>query len=120
MLKALLYKWFGLEELPCDTCEVLRAQLDESNRERRELLNRLLEPSRPEPVAEKEQELIPIQPSFVPWRVRQQMLEQEDRIKAKLMKDKAKEIAALEKELGVATDESAPSGGVKVDASRVG
>jgi hypothetical protein len=41
------------------------------------------------------------------------MLEEEDRQKARLMREKAAEITKLEKELGVATDESAPSGGVQ-------
>lgn len=120
MLKALLYKWFGLEELPCNTCEVLRAQLDESNRERRELLSRLLEPSKPEPSPVEEKEFVPIRPAFTPWRVRQQMLEQEDRAKATILKNRQKEIAKLEEELGVAKDESAPSGGVKFNAMETG
>lgn len=110
MLKALMYKWFGLEELPCNTCEVLRAQLDESNRERRELLSRLLEPSKPEPVPKEEQEFVPIKPSFTPWRVRQQMLEQEDRAKARILKDRTAEIKKLEDELLVE----------KKDASSIG
>lgn len=101
MFRALLYKWFGLSELPCNTCEVLRAQLDESNRERRELLNRLLEKDKPEPLTTPIEEFKPIGKQFVPWRVRQQMLEEEDRKKAQLMRDKAAEIANLEKELGV-------------------
>ena len=37
----------------------------------------------------------------LPWRVRQQMLEAEDRKQAALMKEKKKEIEELEKELGV-------------------
>ena len=51
MIKEILYKWFGLDPLPCNTCEVLRSQLDESNRERRELLSRLLERDKPEPLS---------------------------------------------------------------------
>lgn len=101
MFRELIYKWFGLVELPCNTCEVLRAQLDESNRERRELLNRLLEPTKSEPLSTPTEEMKPIQPQFIPWRVRQQMLEAEDHKKAQLMKDKAVEIEKLEKELGV-------------------
>jgi hypothetical protein len=101
LIKELLFKWFGLEELPCNTCEVLRAQLDESNRERRELLNRLLEPPKPEPLIKEPEEFKPIQSTFVPWRVRQQMFEAEDRQKARLMKSKKDEIEELEKELGV-------------------
>jgi hypothetical protein len=110
MIKQLLYKWFGLESPTCLTCEVLRSQLDESNIERRDLLTRLLERDRPESVSPaKEQELQPIRPQFTPWRVRQQMLEAEDRKQAQLLRDKQKEMAdarkpgieELEKELEI-------------------
>lgn len=101
-----MYKWFGLSDMPCDTCEVLRLQLDESNRERRELLNRLLDKDKPEPQVKEEKEHVPIQPQFIPWRVRQQMLEAEDRKAASLMRDKKQEIESLEKELGIPTHAS--------------
>lgn len=101
MLKELMYKWFGIEPIPCVTCEVLRSQLDESNRERRELLHRILDKANPEPSPEVKEEYEPIKPAFTPWRVRQQMFEAEDRKKAQLMKDKNAEITALEKELGI-------------------
>lgn len=104
MWKVLFYKWFGLTDPPCAVCEVLRSQLDESTIERKELLARLLEQkSEPPPVAQQE-EFKPIKPQFIPWRVRQQMLEAEDRKKHQLMKDKQEEmqeISNLEKELGV-------------------
>jgi hypothetical protein len=101
MFKLLMYKWFGIEPIPCVTCEVLRLQLDESNRERRDLLNRLLDKANPEPSPEVKEEYEPIKPAFTPWRVRQQMLEQEDRKQAQLLKTKKDEISALEKELGI-------------------
>lgn len=101
MVKELLYKWFGLEPVPCLVCEVLREQLANSERERRELLQRALAPPSPEPAPEKVEEHIPITPQFIPWRLRQQMLEAEDRKSAQLMKDKEKEISKLEKELGI-------------------
>lgn len=102
MIKQLFYKWFGIEPQSCLTCEVLRDQLDESNRERRELLARLLEKDKSEPpVKESVEPPQPITPQYTPWRMRRQMLEQEDRRTAQLMKDKAKEIAELEKELDI-------------------
>lgn len=106
MFKALFYKWFGLVDIPCDTCEVLRHQLDESNRERRELLNRLLDKDKPEPVEKEKEELKPLGPQFVPWRVRQQMLEAQDREQARLLREKKLEMAQqsteeLEKELEI-------------------
>jgi hypothetical protein len=54
------------------------------------------------PQSVDEREMKPIIPQFTPWRVKQQMLEQEDRAKAVIMRNKEKEIAELEKELGVA------------------
>lgn len=101
MFKLLMYKWFGIEPIPCATCEVLRSSLDESNRERRELLTKLLDKANPEPSPEVKEEYEPIKPAFTPWRVRQQMLEAEDRKQAQLKKQKAEEITALEQELGV-------------------
>jgi len=100
MLKQLMYKWFGLTDTPCETCEILREQLHKSDAERRDLLLRLLEPVKAEPPSAPE-EHVPITPQFTPWRVKQQMLEAEDRVKAKLMKDRTKEIADLEKEVGI-------------------
>lgn len=114
MIKELLYKWFGLEPFPCPTCEVLRFQLDESNRERRDLLQKFLERDRPESTSSvKIEELQPIRPQFTPWRVRQQILEAEDRKQAQLLREKQKEmsearkpnIEELEKELEIPQQE---------------
>lgn len=114
MIRQLLYKWFGLTEEPCETCEILREQLAKSDAERRELLTRLLAKETPEPSPIEEKEFEPIRPQFIPWRVRQQMLEAEDRKKAQLMNDKKKEIDELEKELGIAHEvERSETGGVK-------
>jgi hypothetical protein len=66
-----------------------------------ELLHRLLDKDKIEPPQTEKEEFKPVTPQFTPWRVRQQMLEAEDRAKADLMRAKAKEIAELEKELGV-------------------
>ena len=101
MIKELLYKWFRLTPPSCLTCEVLRDQLDKSEGERRELLARLLEKDKPEPSHAHVEEPKAITPQFIPWRVKQQMLEAEDRQRAKLMKDRTKEIEELEKEMGV-------------------
>ncbi len=111
MIKRLLEKWFGLESETCQSCELLRSQLDESNRERRELLNRLLTKDSPEPPPiVEDKEIKPITPTHLPWRVRQQMLENEDRRAAQILREKEKEIAEtkvdpsiekLETELGI-------------------
>jgi len=101
MFKQLMYKWFGLTDAPCETCEILRMQLAESNAERKDLLHRLLEPKQVEPPSIPNEEHVPITPQFTPWRVKQQMLEAEDRAKAKLMRDRSAEIDKLEKEVGI-------------------
>jgi len=100
-----MYKWFNLEPYHCETCEVLRSMLDESNRERKELLHKLIDKDKIEPLPPVAEEYKPLTPQFVPWRVRQQMLEAEDRKKAVLMKEKAKEIEELEKELDIPTSQ---------------
>lgn len=88
--------------MPCLVCEVLREQLHRSEAERKELLARVLAPSI-SPVESKtpDEELRPIKPQFTPWRVRQQMLEAEDRKQAQLLRQRTDEIEELEKELGV-------------------
>lgn len=101
MIKKLMYKWFGLSDDPCESCEILRERLLKSDREREELLHRLLDKDKPEPPPVPEEEPVPIKPNFIPWRVRQQMLEAEDRVKASLIKKHAEGIEELEKEMGV-------------------
>lgn len=103
MISTLFRKWFGLPLVPaCSSCDILRDQLDKSEVERRDLLHKLLDRGVAEPAQTiSVEEMQPIKPQFVPWRVKQQMLEQEDARAAQLMREKAKEISQLEKELGV-------------------
>jgi len=101
MIKQLLYKWFGLQDEPCETCEILREQLAKSDSERKDLLARLLNPPVSEPPQKDEEEMKPVQPAFVPWRIRQQMMEAEDRKQADLLRNRQREIAQLEKDLGI-------------------
>jgi len=102
IINEVIRRWFGLDPRHCEACEILRAQLDESSRERKDLLNRLLDRDKIEPpTITPVEEYQPIKPQYTPWRVRQQMLEAEDRKQAALLKDKMKEIEDLEKEVGV-------------------
>ena len=98
----------------CQSCEVLKNQLNISNLEKDKLLRKLLG-TPVEVTSVRDEELKPILPKMVPWNVRKQMLESEDREKAKLMRKAQKDspnqssspnpsIEELEKELGV--DES--------------
>lgn len=95
------------EENSCKSCETLRMQLDTVNRINKELIDHLF-PMKPE---SDELGSVPemIKPKLIPWKVKQQMLESEDRRKAILMRqaesnnkipDK-KEIEELEKEIGI-------------------
>jgi hypothetical protein len=105
MINELFRKWFGLDPISCATCEVLSAQLANSERERRELLAKLLDKDKPESSSPVAEEMKPVGQQFVPWRVRQQMLEAEDRKRAELMRAKREEmnpkIEELEKELEI-------------------
>jgi len=117
MISELLRKWFGLDPIHCDSCEVLREQLSHSEQERRELLHKLLEKDKPESVPQTvQEEFKPITPQFTPWRVRQQMLENEDKRAAQLMRDRKKEIDELEKEMGIAHEpDRGTSGGIAAE-----
>lgn len=76
------------ERKVCDSCETLRQELAYERHEKEILLSRLLE--KPESPKEESKPVMNTRPTAVPWRVRQQMLEQEDRAKAKLMRDAQK------------------------------
>lgn len=101
------------EQLVCPSCETLKEQLALANAEKKQLLDYVLlpDPNTIHHSPEKDDdELKPIQPKVVPWRVRRQMLEDEDRKKALLEKEQkaeqAKAIAELEKNLGVVAERS--------------
>ncbi len=82
----------------CSSCETLREQLSIANREKDKLLQALLEVNKPKTeetrVTEKPE---PLNPRYTPWRVRQQILEEQDRERAKLMKQAARDGKAIEK-----------------------
>jgi hypothetical protein len=96
----------------CKSCETLKHQLEIANYEKERLLKALLENDKPadnqsSPPVNYE----PIRsPKSVTWAIRKQMLEAEDKEKAKLMSmqnnkvsgiPESKEIEQLEKELGL-------------------
>lgn len=87
----------------CQSCETLKSQLEIANLEKQKLLDRLLEKPQPEIPREPVQVTRPV---HVPWNVRRQMLEAEDRRKAQLMKQAPQPISTedLEKELDVASE----------------
>lgn len=104
------------ENRVCQSCETLKEQLNISNHEKAQLLSRLLE--KPEPIPERTTAPPPqaVRPTAIPWKVRQQLLETEDRKKAQLLKNapkpdapvaevKVADIEELEKEMDIASAE---------------
>ena len=78
-----------VETKVCQSCETLKQQLEIANYEKQQLLNRLLK----EPEKEPERTVAPepvSRPRMVPWHVRQQMLEREDREKARALRNAPK------------------------------
>lgn len=71
------------ENQVCKSCEVYREQLMITNRTNKELLDHLF-PSDNESIETRIPE--PIIPKSIPWKVKQQMLEEEDRQLARVMK----------------------------------
>lgn len=98
-----------LETKVCDSCEVLKLQLSIMNQNNKELMNRILERPEVEDKSDVENKYVPINKHEVPFRVRREMLEREDRAKAKSLKLAAKpdssQIEELEKELGITVSE---------------
>ena len=103
-----LIKWYKewREANVCESCETLKQQLEIANYEKKMLLDKLTkEPEAPLPVNKE----IPVSvPKMIPWNVRRQMLEREDREKAKAMRNAAQpdptmSDEAFEKELDEAS-----------------
>lgn len=90
----------------CSSCETLKIALERANFEKDKLLSRLLEKpdDRPPVFRDEPQQVVP---RNVPWNIRRQMLEREDREKARIMREAPKpninpnsgEIEEFEKEL---------------------
>lgn len=69
---------------------MLERQMDVNRELTQSVINQT---NKPEPIIEKSSgELKPISPSYIPWRVRQQMLQQEDRVKARIIKQSTEEL----------------------------
>lgn len=97
------------ESMICNSCEVLKLQISRLERENERLLNRILEKPSAEEKPVDIEGLKPVLPKMIPWRIRKQMLEEEDRVKAKLMRQSEEvnkqSTEELEKELKIAEQE---------------
>lgn len=90
----------------CQSCETLREQLAFERDEKKKLLDSILEASKPkdDKTVADPSTYKPVKPTFVPWNVRRQMLEAEDREKARILRNQSEEekkIAELEKAIGI-------------------
>ena len=93
-----------LLEQQCDTCDVLKSQLERANYEKDKLLaqlERMVNP--PVPIEEPQELPQPLKPRTVPWEVTRNILEQADRKKAEQIR--ADKLEELEKETGISDGE---------------
>lgn len=91
----------------CPSCEALKEMLATANYEKKQLFDKLML-EKPPVVDEKPPEMTQVQPRMIPWRVKRQLLEQEDRKKAELLRNAPKpdtDVKDLEQELGVVEKE---------------
>jgi hypothetical protein len=89
----------------CKSCETLKEQLESVNHEKNKLLERILERPVVETPAQPERK-VSVPKVNIPWNVRRQMLEHEDREQAKLLRDAPQPTSTeqLEKDLDVASN----------------
>jgi hypothetical protein len=89
-------------ELECKTCDTLRQLLEEERFEKKKLIEVIVTLTQPKQEVEKEPITIKyeeLKPKHVPWRIKKQLLEEEDRKAAELLNNKNKIDEKLEKEL---------------------
>jgi hypothetical protein len=89
------------ESRVCLSCDTLQTQIERLTFENTKLLNKLFtEPA----IIAPSQPMEPTRPINVPWNVRRQMLEAEDRERAKLIRNAPISTDELEKELKIAEE----------------
>lgn len=94
-----------VEDKRCQNCDTLRSLLESERFNNKQLLNAILEQHKPLEQEIRNETPMEIPNKALPWRIRQQMLEAEDRAKNKLIKER-QSIEELEKELGVTDNAS--------------
>jgi hypothetical protein len=90
------------EERTCKSCEILREQLDIMRTERDTLLSHLINrntPARPESEPDEVNTPISIGKNTIPWQVKRELLEKEDRERAKILRSVGPTIEELENDL---------------------
>jgi len=99
----------------CQSCEILKTQLEISNYEKKKLLDTILSSNQSEVPQEKELP-IPIRPKHTPWEVTKNALEAADRKQAELMREHQRTVDELKKNLGPSIEKLEEELGVKEDA----
>lgn len=92
----------------CQSCDTLKMQIEIANQNNARLMSRLLD--KPEPIIVDSTPREVTLPKVVPWAVRKQMLETEDRERARAIRNAPKpvdveSVKELEKELDIASTE---------------
>lgn len=93
------------EERICQTCETLKYEIERLRADNDKLLSKVLkEPTIPQDKEINDKPMLPITNKRIPWAVRREALEAEDRERARLLRsavrpDSADEIKAFEDEL---------------------
>lgn len=80
----IMEKLFNLPIQSCSSCETLKMMLERQLDINRELTNSIIKPQVIE--SKPMEDMKPISPNYTPWRVRQQMLQNEDRAKAAILR----------------------------------
>lgn len=97
--------WYWLTSVQeCKNCEYLRDLLSDERIAKEQILKSLLELNRPQAIVKEKsdkEEIKPILPQTIPWRVRKELLESEDRKRAEVAREYEKSTSELEKELGI-------------------
>lgn len=93
---------FKLSYEPCKGCDVLRTQLEITNQNNKELTQTLLNLLNPKVIEATTREILPIKQNLTTFTKRREMLEAEDRNKAKVMLD-SKFIARVDDVMKVAS-----------------
>lgn len=84
----------------CASCDTLRTELAAVRRHNEQLMETLIEQFGPRQVTTSEAEVkIPLDSKTLPWRARKQMLEQNDRKEAEILRARNQELAPQIKKL---------------------
>lgn len=92
----------------CQSCETLKTEVARLTADNERILNTLIEKKGLENFQPEKTPVMLRPPSAIPWNVRRQMLEREDRERAKILKNAPKaettDVSDLERELNIAEE----------------